>query len=302
MTLRSFEPSDGAERAGTEWRGPGAEVTERAAAERLAAAMEELRRAGWYWGNMNVAEAKERLQDTPEGTFLVRDSSHSEYLLTISVKTSAGPTNLRIEYQDGKFRLDSIICVRSRLKQFDSVVHLIEYYVLTCKDRKTGPETPSNGIVHLYLNKPLYTSTPSLQHQCRITINKCTDKILELPLPTRLKEYLKEYQYQNPSLHRNSWQRSVTLGKAPLLKTFQWTHPPHGDRDFPRLEGGKRQLRKTMFNELRHASKSDKRELRAWRITLSENLDMEREDRRACREQEYAIQEEMLWIMKEQTC
>ncbi|XP_030404406.1 death domain-containing protein CRADD isoform X2 [Gopherus evgoodei] len=145
---------------------------------------------------MNVAEAKERLQDTPEGTFLVRDSSHSEYLLTISVKTSAGPTNLRIEYQDGKFRLDSIICVRSRLKQFDSVVHLIEYYVLTCKDRKTGPETPSNGIVHLYLNKPLYTSTPSLQHQCRITINKCTDKILELPLPTRLKEYLKEYQYQ----------------------------------------------------------------------------------------------------------
>lgn len=151
---------------------------------------------GWYWGSMNVAEAKERLQDTPEGTFLVRDSSHSEYLLTISVKTSAGPTNLRIEYQDGKFRLDSIICVRSRLKQFDSVVHLIEYYVLTCKDRKTGPETPSNGIVHLYLNKPLYISTPSLQHHCRITINKCTDKILELPLPTRLKEYLKEYQYQ----------------------------------------------------------------------------------------------------------
>lgn len=148
---------------------------------------------GWYWGNMTVAEAKERLQDAPEGTFLVRDSSHSEYLLTISVKTSAGPTNLRIEYQDGKFRLDSITCVRSRLKQFNSVVHLIEYYVLMCKDRT---ETPSNGTVHLYLNKPLYTSAPSLQHRCRITINKCTNQIWELPLPTRLKEYLKEYQYQ----------------------------------------------------------------------------------------------------------
>lgn len=148
---------------------------------------------GWYWGNMSVAEAKERLQDAPEGTFLVRDSSHSEYLLTISVKTSAGPTNLRIEYQDGKFRLDSITCVRSRLKQFNSVVHLIEYYVLMCKDRT---ETPSNGTVHLYLNKPLYTSAPSLQHCCRITINKCTNQIWELPLPTRLKEYLKEYRYQ----------------------------------------------------------------------------------------------------------
>ncbi|XP_025063909.1 suppressor of cytokine signaling 2 [Alligator mississippiensis] len=160
--------------------------------------MEELRRAGWYWGNMSVAEAKERLQDAPEGTFLVRDSSHSEYLLTISVKTSAGPTNLRIEYQDGKFRLDSITCVRSRLKQFNSVVHLIEYYVLMCKDR-SGSETTSNGTVHLYLNKPLYTSAPSLQHRCRITINKYTSKIWELPLPTRLKEYLKEYQYQDYS-------------------------------------------------------------------------------------------------------
>ncbi|XP_061310593.1 suppressor of cytokine signaling 2 isoform X1 [Pezoporus flaviventris] len=196
MTLRSAESLESTEGSRAHWGHPGtaAPVAEEfCEAAQLAAAMEELRRAGWYWGNMTVAEAKERLQDAPEGTFLVRDSSHSEYLLTISVKTSAGPTNLRIEYQDGKFRLDSITCVRSRLKQFNSVVHLIEYYVLMCKNRT---ETPSNGTVHLYLNKPLYTSTPSLQHRCRITINKCTNQIWELPLPTRLKEYLKEYQYQ----------------------------------------------------------------------------------------------------------
>ncbi|XP_061871583.1 suppressor of cytokine signaling 2 isoform X2 [Colius striatus] len=196
MTLRSAGSLESAEGSWARWghgetAAPVAEESREAA--QLATAMEELRRAGWYWGNMTVAEAKERLQDAPEGTFLVRDSSHSEYLLTISVKTSAGPTNLRIEYQDGKFRLDSITCVKSRLKQFNSVVHLIEYYVLMCKDRT---ETPSNGTVHLYLNKPLYTSAPSLQHRCRITINKCTNQIWELPLPTRLKEYLKEYQYQ----------------------------------------------------------------------------------------------------------
>uniref|UniRef100_A0A6I8NTL5 Suppressor of cytokine signaling 2 n=1 Tax=Ornithorhynchus anatinus TaxID=9258 RepID=A0A6I8NTL5_ORNAN len=162
----------------------------------LAKAMRELTHTGWYWGNMTVNEAKEKLKDAPEGTFLIRDSSHSDYLLTISVKTSAGPTNLRIEYQDGKFRLDSIICIKSRLKQFDSVAHLIEYYVRMCKDKRTGSETPRNGTVHLYLTKPLYTSTPSLQHLCRLTINKCTSKIWELPLPTRLKDYLKEYQYQ----------------------------------------------------------------------------------------------------------
>ncbi|XP_075456531.1 suppressor of cytokine signaling 2 isoform X2 [Ascaphus truei] len=149
----------------------------------------------WYWGNMTVGEAKERLQDTPEGTFLVRDSSHTDYLLTISVKTSAGPTNLRIEYREGKFRLDSVVCVRSKLKQFDSVVHLIEYYVLLSKNKKMEPETLPNRTVHLWLVKPLYTSTPSLQHLCRMTVNKCTDKIHELPLPMRLKDYITEYRY-----------------------------------------------------------------------------------------------------------
>ncbi|XP_053320188.1 suppressor of cytokine signaling 2 isoform X2 [Spea bombifrons] len=150
---------------------------------------------GWYWGNMSVSEAKERLQDAPEGTFLVRDSSHTDYLLTISVKTSAGPTNLRIEYREGKFRLDSVVCVRSRLKQFDSVVHLIEYYVLLSKNRKFESETLPNRTVHLWLVKPLYTHTPSLQHLCRMTVNKCTKKVQELPLPTRLKEYITEYRY-----------------------------------------------------------------------------------------------------------
>ncbi|XP_061495554.1 suppressor of cytokine signaling 2 [Rhineura floridana] len=195
MTLRSPESSDGStDRAGPQWEAGGA-AGEPSEEERLDFAMRELRLAGWYWGNLTVAEAKERLQDKSEGTFLVRDSSHSEYLLTISVKTSAGPTNLRIEFQDGKFRLDSIICVRSRLRQFDSVVHLIEYYVLMCKDR-TASEIPSNGTVHLYLKKPLYHSTPSLQHYCRVAINRYTNEIQELPLPTRLKEFLKEYQYQ----------------------------------------------------------------------------------------------------------
>ncbi|XP_053572872.1 suppressor of cytokine signaling 2 [Bombina bombina] len=172
-------------------------VTEQGAEheDRIAQSMGELRSSGWYWGNMTVGEAKERLQDAPEGTFLVRDSSHTDYLLTISVKTSAGPTNLRIEYREGKFRLDSVVCVRSRLKQFDSVVHLIEYYVLLSKNKKIESETLPNRTVHLWLVKPLYVSTPSLQHLCRMTVNKCTDKIYELPLPMRLKDYITEYRY-----------------------------------------------------------------------------------------------------------
>uniref|UniRef100_A0A8C2FE68 Suppressor of cytokine signaling 2 n=1 Tax=Cyprinus carpio TaxID=7962 RepID=A0A8C2FE68_CYPCA len=85
-------------------------------------------RSGWYWGSLTANEAKEILQDTSEGTFLVRDSSQRDYLFTISAMTSAGPTNLRIEYKDGKFKLDSVVLVKPKLKQFDSVVHLVEHY------------------------------------------------------------------------------------------------------------------------------------------------------------------------------
>ncbi|XP_011537231.1 suppressor of cytokine signaling 2 isoform X3 [Homo sapiens] len=197
MTLRCLEPSgNGGEGTRSQWGTAGSAEEPSPQAARLAKALRELGQTGWYWGSMTVNEAKEKLKEAPEGTFLIRDSSHSDYLLTISVKTSAGPTNLRIEYQDGKFRLDSIICVKSKLKQFDSVVHLIDYYVQMCKDKRTGPEAPRNGTVHLYLTKPLYTSAPSLQHLCRLTINKCTGAIWGLPLPTRLKDYLEEYKFQ----------------------------------------------------------------------------------------------------------
>ncbi|XP_073191127.1 uncharacterized protein [Lepidochelys kempii] len=60
----------------------------------------------------------------------------------------------------------------------------------------------------------------------------------------------------------------------------------------------KKKTLEDMFNELMHSSKSDKMELRAWRITLSENLDL---DRTACREKERVTQEEMLRSMKEQS-
>ncbi|XP_069620453.1 suppressor of cytokine signaling 2 [Ranitomeya imitator] len=199
MTLRSPDTADstGTIDSGAGHRGtpPGDAQGSTDKDERIAMSLGELRRSGWYWGHMTVNEAKEKLQDASEGTFLVRDSSHTDYLLTISVKTSAGPTNLRIEYREGKFRLDSVVCIRSRLKQFDSVVHLIEYYVLLSKNKKMDAETLPNRTVHLWLVKPLYTSTPSLQHLCRMAVNKCTNKIHELPLPTRLKEYITEYRY-----------------------------------------------------------------------------------------------------------
>lgn len=157
--------------------------------------------SGWYWGSLTANEAKEILQDASEGTFLVRDSSQRDYLFTISAMTSAGPTNLRIEYKHGKFKLDSVVLVKPKLKQFDSVVHLVEHYVQLSRTSDKAPSNPQppaappNGTVQLLLTRPVYTATPSLQHLCRIAINRTTRQVQDLPLPNRLKDYLTDYTY-----------------------------------------------------------------------------------------------------------
>lgn len=182
-----------------------AENTSAVDESRVALAMKDLRNTGWYWGSLTANEAKELLQDASEGTFLVRDSSQQDYLFTISAVTSAGPTNLRIEYKHGKFKLDSVLLVKPRLKQFDSVVHLVEHYVQLSRTgdkaaaaaatNSNSAAVAPNGTVQLLLTKPVYTATPSLQHLSRIAINRRTRRVQDLPLPNRLKEYLTDYAY-----------------------------------------------------------------------------------------------------------
>ncbi|XP_030296509.1 suppressor of cytokine signaling 2 [Sparus aurata] len=198
MTCQSSESTDGIE---SDRRGDDNSRTVESDESRIALAMKDLKNTGWYWGSLTANEAKEILQDASEGTFLVRDSSQRDYLFTISAKTSAGPTNLRIEYKHGKFKLDSVVLVKPKLKQFDSVVHLVEHYVQLSRTSDKAPSnsqpsaTPPNGTVQLLLTKPVYTATPALQHLCRIAINRTTRQVQDLPLPNRLKDYLTDYTY-----------------------------------------------------------------------------------------------------------
>ncbi|XP_077356140.1 suppressor of cytokine signaling 2 isoform X2 [Festucalex cinctus] len=160
---------------------------------RVALAMKELQNAGWYWGALTATEAKDVLRDAAEGTFLVRDSSQRDFLFTISAVTSAGPTNLRIRYDGAKFKLDSVVPVRPKLQQFDSVVRLVEHYVQL--SRTAASSAPPNGTVPLLLTRPAYVAVPPLQHLSRVAINRRARRVGDLPLPNRLKDYLADYFY-----------------------------------------------------------------------------------------------------------
>ncbi|KAI1892958.1 hypothetical protein AGOR_G00138860 [Albula goreensis] len=193
---------------------PGLETPQRESTKdalRVDSAMAQLTESGWYWGGITATEAKQVLSEAVEGTFLIRDSSNPGYLLTLSVKTSLGPTHLRIAYSDGVFGFDSVAMARPRLRQFEGVVELVQHYALAYQrsacvqdqlkppeDERGGEEAPQGALestLQLKLTRPLYKSAPSLQHLCRIAINQRSSSPQDLPLPDRLKAFLLDYPF-----------------------------------------------------------------------------------------------------------
>lgn len=128
-------------------------------------------------------------------------------MLTLSVKTVRGPTNVRIEYNLGRFRLDSSSPDRSRLQTFPDIPSLVQHYVGS-KSEKDGEKMekadhvtlppPKECSVLLKLKKPIHRpqAFPSLQHLTRLVINKHTSSTENLPLPKPMLRYLQNYPFQ----------------------------------------------------------------------------------------------------------
>nr|XP_033771066.1 suppressor of cytokine signaling 1 [Geotrypetes seraphini] len=133
---------------------------------------------GFYWGPMTVSAAHEKLKSERVGTFLVRDSRQKNCFFAISVKTSSGPTSVRILFQGGRFSLDG------SKESFDCVFELVEHYLSSPKKVLVTP-----------LRK---VKLRPLQELCRKSIVATfgRENLDSISLNPVLKDYLKSFPFR----------------------------------------------------------------------------------------------------------
>lgn len=140
----------------------------------------------FYWGKMDRYEAERLLDNKPEGTFLLRDSAQEEHLFSVSFRKYGRSLHARIEHFNHRFSFDShdpaVFAART-------VTGLIEHY----------KDPACVMFFEPMLTAPLARTAPfGLQQLARAAVVSSTtyDGIDELPLPSSLKAYLKEYHYR----------------------------------------------------------------------------------------------------------
>lgn len=157
--------------------------------------------AGWYYGNISVAQAERLLRDEPNGAFLVRDSSDSTsktdlYTITFKIHNRFG--SVRVDYSKGYF---SLSLLDPGLPLFRTMLDLISF-CYNCSVVQKHPVCVLTGHhqdLHLYLTKPVTRKKQmhSLQYLCREAVHGYVtqDKLNCLGLPKRLVEH---YVRHNP--------------------------------------------------------------------------------------------------------
>ncbi|OQR75138.1 suppressor of cytokine signaling 3-like [Tropilaelaps mercedesae] len=169
-----------------------------------------LRLSGYYYENLSWQDADVLLKGSRVGSFLVRNSRDNRFLFALTVQTERGPTSVRVHYQHGTFRLDCEHQVAFRMPTFPCVVQLVEYYISLSESDKgkccVWLDASGRRDLPIKISQPRYNRVNSLQHLCRVTLNRSPGAISAVSstsskeakqLPQSLKDYLLQYPHKH---------------------------------------------------------------------------------------------------------
>lgn len=119
----------------------------------------------FYYPDLTMLQAKNLLKQSPEGTFLLRNSSEPRFAYSLSIKTKRGTTSVRILRTDGgQFRLDSDLAQQNFIPSFNSISELINHYLARNK-KPTGNEDRRRTHRYMFLERSGRMDTPLLMQQ-----------------------------------------------------------------------------------------------------------------------------------------
>ncbi|XP_059613852.1 suppressor of cytokine signaling 6 [Phlebotomus argentipes] len=155
-----------------------------------------LAKYGWYWGPLSRNAAQKRLTSQLNGSFLLRDSQTDKYQFTLSFRSAGCTLHSRIDYRNGYWHIES--------DRYKSIVDLIEDTMRKSKNGvfcyvKTSSEMLPPFPVRLTIPVNRFYEVTSLQHLCRFIIRQKINlnNVEQLPLPSKLKDYIRENFYEN---------------------------------------------------------------------------------------------------------
>ncbi|KAI0982836.1 hypothetical protein GJ496_008244 [Pomphorhynchus laevis] len=168
--------------------------------------LQKLKHINWYWGPLTWVQAENLLKGHCDGTFLVRDSSHSMYFLTISVVVNNHVRHSRIEHSTGLFSFQhqtrEMRQYSSHLRHYSTdIIEFIERNVAYSRSRRClfflkGSDGRTNEPIDLLNPLSRSQNVFSLRHICRFKI-RCymrIDRIEKLDIPEHLKDYCRQPQ------------------------------------------------------------------------------------------------------------
>ncbi|CAG9816134.1 unnamed protein product [Phaedon cochleariae] len=146
----------------------------------------------WYWGPISRSQAEDRLKDSPDGAFLVRDSTADRYIFTMSFRSIGKILHTRIEYTKSGYSLFDQV-------GYKSIAELVEDAIMKSKNSvycytKTRDFVQPNFPVRLTLPVSRYDKVPTLKYLSRFVIRQFViiNDMDKLPLPDALISYLQE--------------------------------------------------------------------------------------------------------------